>query len=100
MIPKLILLSSFLVLVASDGYYCGGNNLINPPFDLNKPYYFPESWNEGLQPATFNASQICNWQINVLDGMYATVSFYKDVEGANTSVTNIYVIYPNDVYAQ
>lgn len=102
MISKLILLANFLVLVASDGYSCGGDHLINPPSDLTKPYYFPENWNEGSQPATFNASQNCNWQINVLDGMYATVNFYKDLEGANSSLVDIYVNYPSfvNVYLQ
>lgn len=99
MISKLLFLANFLILVASDGYYCGDNYLINAPSDLTKPYYFPENWNEGLQPATYNASQNCKWQINVLDGMYATVNFYKDSEGANSSVVSISVRYPNNDFA-
>ncbi|EGT34293.1 hypothetical protein CAEBREN_06197 [Caenorhabditis brenneri] len=102
MISKLILFSNFLVFVVSDGYICQGGTLVNPPLDLTEPFYFPENWNEGLPPATFNASQYCNWRINMLEGMYATVTFYKDADGADSSATQIFVDYPNgdNVYLQ
>ncbi|EFO97692.1 hypothetical protein CRE_16041 [Caenorhabditis remanei] len=72
-------LSPFLFqFVASQGYTCSENTVVTPPLDITKPYYYPNDWNESMPPAKYNPSQNCNWKINILEGMYATVTFYKN----------------------
>ncbi|EFO93191.1 hypothetical protein CRE_10143 [Caenorhabditis remanei] len=91
MLSLLFLVSTIIVSASADGYNCAGNYLINPPLDLNEPYYYPEGWREGMEPAKYAGSQMCNWQINVPEGLYATVTFYKNTE----SESGINCVYPN-----
>uniref|UniRef100_A0A1I7T104 CUB_2 domain-containing protein n=1 Tax=Caenorhabditis tropicalis TaxID=1561998 RepID=A0A1I7T104_9PELO len=91
MLSFLFLIGTLLISVDADGYSCAGNTLVNPPEDINQPYYYPQGWNEGLEPATYAGSQTCNWQINVPQGMYATVIFYKNTD----SESGINCVYPN-----
>ncbi|CAI2351506.1 unnamed protein product [Caenorhabditis sp. 36 PRJEB53466] len=91
MLSSLFALSFLFISTAAVGYDCSGQRLINPPLDLNEPYYYPEWWNETMAPATYSGSQSCEWQINVLQEMYATVTFFKDT----ADESGITCTYPN-----
>ncbi|CCG28075.1 CUB-like domain-containing protein [Caenorhabditis elegans] len=77
MLSTVFLLATLAASAAADGYSCARNTLINPPQDLSKPYYYPETWRENMEPPQYAPNQKCNWKINVPQGMYATVIFYK-----------------------
>ncbi|UMM33743.1 hypothetical protein L5515_007107 [Caenorhabditis briggsae] len=87
----IVLLSAFLASASTDGYSCTGSHTINPPADLTKPYYYPEGWTESQEPATYAGGQTCNWKINVPQGMFATVTYYKKT----ASESGITCLYPN-----
>uniref|UniRef100_A0A8R1DFJ1 CUB_2 domain-containing protein n=1 Tax=Caenorhabditis japonica TaxID=281687 RepID=A0A8R1DFJ1_CAEJA len=89
MLLYLLLLSTFVISAAADGYVCGGDRLINPTEE--NEYTWPAGWKDNEPPAEYSGKQSCEWQINVLEGTYAMVTFYKETD----SESGIKTTYPN-----
>uniref|UniRef100_A0A1I7T105 CUB_2 domain-containing protein n=1 Tax=Caenorhabditis tropicalis TaxID=1561998 RepID=A0A1I7T105_9PELO len=79
--------------VSSSGYTCPGPGAMkfNPPDDLNKPLYWPSIWNDSMPPIPFASQQLCTWEIEIPNGLYASVIFYKNAP----SDVSISVTYPD-----
>ncbi|CAA97432.1 CUB-like domain-containing protein [Caenorhabditis elegans] len=80
MLSTVFLLATLIAFASADGYTCAGNTLINPFLNLSEPYYYPGTWRENMEPAEYAPDQKCNWKINVPQGTYATVIFYKKTQ--------------------
>ncbi|CAI59116.1 CUB domain-containing protein [Caenorhabditis elegans] len=90
MVSILFFLATLVASAFADGYTCA-NIMRNPTQNLSEPYYYPETWRENMEPTKYAPNQICNWQINVPEGLYATVIFYKKTD----SESGIKCTYPN-----
>ncbi|CAO4364230.1 unnamed protein product [Caenorhabditis nigoni] len=68
-----LLIFGFLAVqvLSEDPYNCAGTQVINPPADTTKSWFYPANWNTTLPTPQFAGNQNCVWNINVPKGWYA-----------------------------